>query len=89
MRPPEYAELNAYRLEKNWTWRQLAAAMSEADAPLSHRTLYHLLKRAHVDERPLDRTIYNIRKFLAHVRATDGAALARSNTLTAHGGAHV
>jgi hypothetical protein len=81
MRPPEYAELDAYRLEKHWTWKQLAAAMRDADCPLSGRTLYHLLRRAHVDERPLDRTIYNIRKFLAHVRATDGAALERAGAL--------
>ena len=88
MRPPEYAELDAYRLEKNWTWAQLSGAMRDADAPLSGRTLYHLCKRAHSDERPLDRTIYNIRKFLAHVRATDGAALARAGTLMG-GDAHV
>jgi len=85
MRPPEYAELAAYRLEKDWTWDQLAAAMGEAGVPMSPRTLTHSLRH---DARPYERTLHKIRKFLAHVRATDGAALQRAGALMG-GDAHV
>jgi len=84
MRPTEYAALDAYRLEKDWTWPQLAAAMAEAGAPISSRTLYLLLKSDHAG---YDRTLHKVRRFLAHVRATDTAAFERAGAFTA-GDAH-
>jgi hypothetical protein len=62
---PELAELDAYRLDHDLTWDQLAQEMAKADLPMSPRTLHHLVKRAHPDTKPLDRTLHKIRVFLA------------------------
>jgi hypothetical protein len=62
---PELAELDAYRLDHDLTWAQLAAEMAKADLPMSPRTLHYLVKRAPVDAKPLDRTLHKIRVFLA------------------------
>jgi hypothetical protein len=62
---PEVAELDAYRLDHDLTWAQLAAEMARADLPMSPRTLHYLVKRAPPEARPLDRTLHKIRVFLA------------------------
>jgi len=68
---PEIAELDAYRLEKDWTWEQLSAAMGRANIPMSPRTLHYLIKRAPADAKPLDRTLHKIRKFLVAMHEAD------------------
>jgi hypothetical protein len=68
MPPPEFAELDTYRLDRDWTWAELSAAMGERDIQMSPRTLHYLLKAAPADAKPHDRTLHKIQKFLAHTR---------------------
>ena len=42
---PELAELDAYRLDHDLTWAQLAAEMARADLPMSPRTLHYWCKQ--------------------------------------------
>jgi hypothetical protein len=78
---PECVELDAIRLDRDWTWAQLAAAMKRAGVDVSPRTLHYILKRAPEDSKPLDRTLYKIRKFLKHIRATERRRLSRHKTV--------
>ena len=80
---PELAELNAYRLEKDWSFEQLTTAMRRAKIEMSPRTLHYLIRRAPVDSKPLDRTVHKLRKFLAHVRVHDAAVARRSRAFLA------
>jgi hypothetical protein len=66
---PEMAELEAYRLDRDWSWIKLSEAMAKRGVKMSPRTLYHLLKRAHPDERPHDRTLHKIRLYLKRTEA--------------------
>ena len=68
---PEYAELDAYRLSKDWTWAELSAAMGRAGITMPLRTLHYLLRQAPADAKPHDRTLYKIRQFLKIVRAAE------------------
>ncbi len=74
---PECAELDAYRLARDWTFQQLSDAMREIDINLAPRTLHYILKRAPVGHRPLDRTLYKINLFLKHVRAVEARRASR------------
>jgi len=64
MPSPEFAALDAYRLDHDWTWQQLANAMAKAECAVPYRTLHYLVKRAPRNAKPLDRTMHKIRKFL-------------------------
>lgn len=86
---PEYAELDAYRLEKDWSWAQLAEAMKAAGAPVTAANLHFLCTRAvagkmtpvkRQPKQPQDRTIYKIRKFLGYVHENDIQAHRRAIT---------
>jgi len=68
---PEIAELDAYRLEKDWTWEKLSEAMRRTNIDMSPRTLHYLVKRAPADAKPLDRTLHKIRKFLVAMHEAD------------------
>jgi hypothetical protein len=67
---PECLELDAVRLQKNWTWAELAEQMKRVDLAMSPRTLHYIVKRMPPDATPRDRTLFRIRKFLEHVRAS-------------------
>ena len=66
--PPELAELAALRLDRDWTWKELAAAMRRAGFPISLYTLRYSLK-VNRQARPIDRTLHKIRRFLQADRA--------------------
>jgi len=83
MREPEFAELDAHRLEHDWTWEELAAAMERARTPVAARTLHYLCKRLPEDGHALDRTLYKIRKYLEGVRVADKRAAARRAKVSA------
>jgi hypothetical protein len=63
----ELRELNAIRLDHDWTWAELSAAMAKAHVEISPRTLHHLIKGPAAGK-PFDRTLHKVRLFLAHVR---------------------
>lgn len=65
----ELAELDALRLDRDWTWAELSAAMDARGVEMSPRTLHYLLKRAPAQAQPLDRTLHKIRTYLATVKA--------------------
>jgi len=61
----EYAALNALRIDRDWTWDQLADEIEKAGAgKISSRTLHYLLTRPDTNAR--DRTNHKIRVFLKH-----------------------
>ena len=60
----EFAALDAYRLDRDWTWQQLAEDMAAHNVAIPARTLHYLCKRAPKNAKPLDRTLHKIRKFL-------------------------
>jgi hypothetical protein len=66
---PEYEELDAYRLQKDWTFEELAQAMARVGVHMSPRTLHYLVKRSKPGSHPLDRTLFKINTYLEHVRA--------------------
>jgi hypothetical protein len=70
MPEPEFAELNAYRLERDWTWPELAADMERHRVGVSPRTLHYVCKRMPADGHALDRTLHKIRKYLVIARAS-------------------
>jgi hypothetical protein len=75
---PECLALDAHRLDKDWTFKQLGADMARAGIALSPRTLHYLIKRAPADSMPLDRTLYKIRKYLKLVAESEKRRRARS-----------
>jgi hypothetical protein len=83
MHQPEFDELNTHRLEHDWTWDELAAAMARADLPVSARTLHYVCKRLPPDGHALDRTLFKIRKYLERVRVADKRAEARRRKVSA------
>jgi hypothetical protein len=58
------AALDQYRIERDWSFEELATAMARAKCVISKRTLHYLCKRLPADGNPLDRTVYKIKKFL-------------------------
>jgi hypothetical protein len=75
---PEIAALDAYRLEHDWTFDQLAEAMDRAHCAIPARTLHYLLKRLPRDAKPLDRTIFKIKKFLKLMQQSEARRAARA-----------
>jgi hypothetical protein len=61
---PEYAALEALRLDQDWTYTQLAQAMRKCGLVLSHRTLNYLLTNEGAQSRVHARTRHKIRRFL-------------------------
>ena len=58
----ECAELEAFRLARNWTWLELSERMAEHGIEIAPRTLHYVVNRRKA--RPLDRTLHKIRQFL-------------------------
>lgn len=75
--PSEFAQLNAHRLARDWTWAQLSAAMTARGLAMSPRTLHYLLKQMPADATPTDRTLYKVRAYLKHVRSAERRRAAR------------
>lgn len=75
--PREFAELDAYRLEKDWSWNDLSRAFIRARIDFPLRTLAHLVRTAGYTK-PRDRTVYKIRKFLIWAEENDAAAFKRA-----------
>lgn len=82
--PPEYDQLIAMRLDRDWSWAYLEQQMNLAGCRISARTLTYMRTR---DGRllkptwePYDRTLYKIRKFLrlqrSHKRKADRTSAA-------------
>jgi hypothetical protein len=70
--PPEFQQLNQWRLERDWTWNELALYMGAPRAGftsvhISPRTLAYLLTRD--DAKPLDRTVFKIVRFVKQEQA--------------------
>jgi hypothetical protein len=63
-RLPELEQLNAIRLDRDWSIPKLAAAMGKAGYPVSARTLHYLLTGIGTHQ-PYDRTLHKIRNYLA------------------------
>lgn len=61
---PELRALEAYRLDEDLGFPELARRMAKAGVPMSKRTLWYLIKERPAGSKPLDRTLYKIRKFL-------------------------
>lgn len=81
---PEFAELEAYRLEHDLSWPALAVDMAErVGVEISPRTLHYLCKRLPEDGHALDRTLYKIRKYLTHVRELETRARGRRRKVSA------
>jgi hypothetical protein len=64
------AEVNEFRLARNWSVMRLATAMGSAGWPIPYRTLARLLRTDGVSTTGHDRTLYRIRRFLEWVRMT-------------------
>jgi len=73
-----FAELELHRLDRDWTFDQLAAAMKRAGFKIPMRTLHYLLKQAPKNVRPRDRTMHKINRYLEHVRENDRRRRARA-----------
>ena len=68
----EFAQLDAYRLRNNLTWNELAEQMTRVTkTPVKSRTLHYLLMRLPPNARPLDRTMFTLRKFLVYARGLE------------------
>lgn len=77
---PEFEELDRLRLERDWTFAELAADMARVTGNrMVPRTLHYLCKRAPLDATPRDRTLHKVRRYLerARQRARRRAAAAR------------
>lgn len=59
---PIFRRLNAHRLEHDLSFPDLAAEMRKAECRIGTRTLHTLLTKD--DQKPRDRTLYKIQKFL-------------------------
>lgn len=68
---PELAKLDAIRLDRDWSMRELAIAMDRHGCGISPRTLHYLLREHTTTAKPFDRTLHKIRVYLAHVRDLD------------------
>jgi hypothetical protein len=62
-------ELDAIRLDHDWTFAVLADRMAAAvGVRFAPRTLYYLLKRLPPAAEPHDRTVHKIQTYLDHMR---------------------
>jgi hypothetical protein len=64
------AKLDAIRLDRDWSMRELAIEMDRQGCGISPRTLHYLL-RDKPNTKPFDRTLHKIRVYLTHVRNLD------------------
>ena len=64
-------KLNAIRLARDWSMRELSNHMTARGFKVSTRVLHYLLTNPDPAHRPYDRTQYKIREYLAHVRRQD------------------
>jgi len=65
--PVELEQLNDVRLERDWTFRQLAEDMASRDLSIPARTLHLLLTNP--PDKPYDRTLFKIRRYLDSLSA--------------------
>jgi hypothetical protein len=65
----EIDELNAIRLDRDWSYQELADDMEAAGHGVPSKTLHALLTQR---PKPYDRTLYKIRKYLEHLRTASG-----------------
>jgi hypothetical protein len=56
------ASLNQLRLDRNWSYNQLADDMERAGHAVAAKTLFALLTKP--EQKPYDRTLYQITKYL-------------------------
>lgn len=71
--------LDAYRLDRDWTFKQLAEAMARAGVQMSPRTLHYLVKQKGVHTNTQDRIAHKLRKYMRHVaRSKKDAARVRT-----------
>jgi hypothetical protein len=68
-------ELNGLRLEHDWTFPELAAAMAKAGCPVTRTTLYNSLRPGSTTV-PYERTLHKMRRFVEQQRMTAEARLA-------------
>ena len=73
----EFLDLDAHRLDHDWSWSQLAEAMHDAGIEFAARTLHYLCKRQPADAHARDRTLHKVRKYLAYVAAAEKRAADR------------
>lgn len=73
----EVRALEALRLNRDWTFAELSAAMAKLDLYVSPRTLHYLIKNMPPQARPLDRTMFKLQKFLAHMKRLDAQTKSR------------
>lgn len=59
--------LDALRLEKDWSFRELSADMARLGVTVSSQTLHQLIADREV--KPYDRTLYKIRKYFEELDA--------------------
>jgi hypothetical protein len=69
-------DLSAYRLERDWPITTLADEMAKRSAPISLRTLHHILSNP--DRPPTDLVAYKLRVFMHWVREHDLRRLERA-----------
>jgi hypothetical protein len=65
---PECHTINALRLEQNWTWQMLCDRMADAGVRMPLRSLHFLMTHEDTQDRMLDRTVYNLRKFITYAK---------------------
>src|SRR3954451_3229697 len=66
-RHPELQQLDTYRLDRNFSWQDLGAELTRRGCDVSYRTLHYLIKRAPEETLVRDRTLHQVRKFMALV----------------------
>lgn len=76
--PSELRALDAYRLDRDLTYKALSDEMSAADCPIELRALHKLLRTDGLV--PHDRTLNKVRKFLRHVAAKRSARRAAASS---------
>jgi len=79
----EYEKLESYRIDRDWTWDELAHDMAEKGCQIPARTLHYLLKRAKRTARPLERTLHKLRQYLEATEPERAAAHAVAPDLLA------
>lgn len=67
----EIDALNQIRLSRNWSYQQLASDMARAGFPVAAKTLQALVNYR---PKPYDRTLYQIRQYLASLEAETSTA---------------
>jgi len=64
---PECLAINAVRLARDWTWRDVGHEMARAGVPMSWRTVHYLCTHDPPPLRPLDRTLHKLRTFVRYL----------------------